>query len=251
MKRADHAIEIAKFKPCEGTTNPSLLYAAAQSPSYAHLLSKTIDYVKSLPSTVSPQDRLSVAADHLAVQFGAEIYRLTGRISTEVDASLSFDTPGTIVRALRIIDLYEREGVPRQSVRVKISATWEGIQAARELQRDHGVSCLVTVVFGMTQAVASAEAGVDAIAPYVGRIADWGRGKGYEGDLGVETVARIQDYLRRRGLGTKVMAASFRSVEHVMALAGIDLLTASPAILEALEEGGRDIVPVLTAESGK
>lgn len=164
---------------------------------------------------------------------------------------MSFDTKATVAGALRIIDLYKAEGVPKEDVRIKISATWEGIQAARILQREHGISCLVTVVFGLVQAITAAEAGADAIAPYVGRIADWGKAHGHAGDLGIETVSKIQDYLRKHGHDTKVMAASFRNVDQIRNLAGIDLLTASPAILEAVEADERKIGPVLTAESGK
>ena len=192
-----------------------------------------------------------MAVDFLAVQFGSQIHKLTGRVSTEVDVTLSFDTAATVAAALRIIDLYREQGVPKDQVRIKISATWEGIQAARVLQREHGISCLVTVVFGLAQAIAAAEAGADAIAPYVGRISDWGKLHGAEGDLGVTTVASIQNYLRKYGFQTKVMAASFRNVEQVRSLAGIDLLTAAPTIIEALGKETEPIVPKLTSETGK
>ncbi|KAH7139853.1 transaldolase 1 [Dactylonectria estremocensis] len=241
--------KIARFQASEGTTNPSLLYAAAQSSSYAALISKTISYAKALPSSVSDLERLSTAVDFLAVQFGTQIYKLTGKVSTEVDVTLSFDTTATVAAALRIIDLYKQEGVAKEQVRIKISATWEGIQAARILQSEYGISCLVTVVFSLVQAIAAAEAGVDAIAPYVGRIADWGKLHGAEGDLGVETVSEIQNYLRKYGSKTKVMAASFRNVNQVRDLAGIDLLTAAPVILEAVEKETEPIVAKLTAQS--
>ncbi|OAA63382.1 Transaldolase [Niveomyces insectorum RCEF 264] len=248
--------DIARFRPSEGTTNPTLLFLAAQKPAYAGLVDKALAYARDLPTATSLAERLSAAVDCLAVQFGAQIYKLTGRVSTEVDVALSFDTPATVRAALRIVQLYEAAGVPHNGVRIKISATWEGIEAARILQRDHGVSCLVTVVFGLAQAVAAAEAGADAVAPYVGRIADWGRAHGYangsgteELDLGVETVSRIQNHLRKYGFKTRVMAASFRSVDQVRQLAGIDLLTAAPGILEAVEKETEPIVPQLTAES--
>jgi transaldolase len=186
----------------------------------------------------------------LSVQFGKEIYKLTGRISTEVDVSLSFDTAGTVAAALRILELYAAEGIPKDKVRIKISATWEGIQATRILQKEHGASCLVTIVFGSVQAIAAAEAGADAIAPYVGRIADYGKQHGHQGDLGIETVSAIQNYLRKHNCSTQVMAASFRNVEQIRALAGIDLLTAAPSILELVEADSRLVVPVLTVESG-
>lgn len=243
--------EIARFNASEGTTNPSLLYAAAQSPSYANLIADTVSYAKTLPASVSAAERLSAAVDFLAVQFGTQIHKLTGKVSTEVDVALSFDTPATVASALRIIDLYQRQGVPKEQVRIKISATWEGVQAARILQKEHGISCLVTVVFGLAQAIVAAEAGADAVAPYVGRIADWGKLHGAEGDLGVATVSKIQNYLRKYGFQTKVMAASFRNVDQVRNLAGIDLLTAAPTILEAVEKEKEPIVPKLTRESGK
>jgi transaldolase len=150
-----------------------------------------------------------------------------------------------------VIALYKDVGVPKEKVRIKISATWEGIQAARILQRQHDISCLVTVVFGLPQAIAAAEADVDAIAPYVGRIADWGKLHGADGDLGVLTVSQIQNYLRKYNFRTQVMAASFRNTKQVRELAGIDLLTAAPSILEALDSETEPLVAVLTMESGK
>ncbi|KEY64561.1 hypothetical protein S7711_03626 [Stachybotrys chartarum IBT 7711] len=243
--------KIAQFEASEGTTNPSLLYAAAQNESYAELVADTISYTKSLPALVPIADRLTAAVDHLAVSFGTQIYKLTGRVSTEVDVSLSFNTPATIASGLRIIELYAKRGVPKEHVRIKISATWEGIQAAKVLQEDHGVSCLVTIVFGLAQAAAAAEAGVDAIAPYVGRIADWGKVHGYQGDHGVETVSAIVNYLRKYGYKTQVMAASFRNAKQVRDLAGIDLLTASPVILEAFQAEQEEIVPILNSESAQ
>ncbi|KAM0330791.1 hypothetical protein ACHAQA_003745 [Verticillium albo-atrum] len=243
--------KIERFSASEGTTNPSLLYAAAQKPAYSTLVSRSASYGNGLPGSLSKNERLAAAVDYLAVQFGSQIFRLTGKVSTEVDVSLSFDTAATIASALRIIDLYRKQGIAKENVRIKISATWEGIQAAKVLQKDHGISCLVTVVFGLIQAVAAAEAGVDAIAPYVGRIADWGKLHGSETDLGVETVTKIQCYLRKYGFRTKVMAASFRSPHQVRELAGIDLLTASPDILEALEMETELITPVLTQEAAE
>lgn len=185
------------------------------------------------------------------MQFGTQICKLTGKISTEADVTLSFDVQGTVAAARRIIALYEKEGVKKENVRIKISATWEGIQAAKILQREHGISCLITVVFSLVQVIAAAEAGVDAVAPYVGRMADWGKANGYQGDMGVDRVSEMQNYLRKFGFKTQVMAASFRNVDQVRGLAGIDLLTAAPAILKAVEAETEPIVPKLTAESGK
>ncbi|KAH8897609.1 transaldolase [Thozetella sp. PMI_491] len=238
--------KITNFKASEGTTNPSLLYQAAQNASYSSLLAETVAFAKSMPTSISEAERLSAAVDFLAVQFGTQIYKLTGKISTEVDVTLSFDTAATVASALRIIDLYTKQGVPKEGIRIKISATWEGIQAARILQAEHNVSCLVTIVFGMTQAIAAAEAGVDAIAPYVGRLSDWGALNGFKGDLGISTVSNIQNYLRKYGFKTQVMAASFRNVNQVTSLAGIDLLTAAPAILEAVEKETNPIEAKLT-----
>lgn len=197
---------------------------------------------------MTPAERLESAVDCLAVQFDARIYKITGRVSTEVDVTLSFDTAATVASALRVLELYRRQGVPKEAVRIKISATWEGIQAARILQREHYVSCLVTIVFGLVQAIAAAEAGADAIAPYVGRIADWGQRNGIEGDMGIRTVSLIQNYLRKHGFGTQVMAASFRNTNQVRALAGIDLLTASPSILAAVAAEQEPLLPKLTKE---
>ncbi|KAL2111782.1 hypothetical protein VUR80DRAFT_9344 [Thermomyces stellatus] len=242
--------KIAEFNASEGTTNPSLLYAAACNPAYESIISKTIAYAKSHPE-ISHDERLSLAVDFLAVQFGTQICKLTGKISTEADVTLSFDVQGTVAAARRIIALYEKEGVKKENVRIKISATWEGIQAAKILQREHGISCLITVVFSLVQVIAAAEAGVDAVAPYVGRMADWGKANGYQGDMGVDRVSEMQNYLRKFGFKTQVMAASFRNVDQVRGLAGIDLLTAAPAILKAVEAETEPIVPKLTAESGK
>ena len=144
---------IEKFKPSEGTTNPSLLYSAAQNPAYSSLLARTIKYAKSLEPPTPSQDRLQLAAEYLAVQFGTEIYKLTGRVSTEVDVIHSFNTDATTTAALRVISLYAAQGVPKEKVRIKISATWEGIKAASILTKEHGISVLITIVFGMVQAI--------------------------------------------------------------------------------------------------
>lgn len=227
------------------------MYKAAKDPTYESLIRAAVEYAKSLDTAVTSAERLSAAVDFLAVQFGTQIYSLTGRISTEVDVALSFDADATVASALRLLELYKAQGVPREAVRIKISGTWEGIQAARVLQRDHGASCLVTVVFSLVQAIAAAEAGVDAIAPYVGRLADWGRLHGIEGDHGVATVSKMQNYLRKFGYKTQVMAASFRTTTQVRALAGVDLLTASPEILEAMLRETEPVAPKLTRNTGK
>lgn len=173
----------------------------------------------------------------MAVLFGTEICRLTGRVSTEVDVRLSFDTAKTIKSALRIIDLYAEQGVPRERVRIKIAATWEGTEAAKVLERDHQISVLITIVFGLAQVAAAAAAGVTAIAPYVGRIDDWHKANGItmeSGDAGVGRVREMQRYLHARGSKTKIMAASFRNIHQCLDLSGIDLMTISPNVLSGL-----------------
>ena len=247
--------EIARFKPSEGTTNPSLLYQVAQLPQYRAILDETISFTKSLDGSLTTPERLDRAVEYLAVAFGTKIYDLTGGISTEADVTHSFDTEATVEAALRILKLYEQRNVPRTAVRIKISATWEGIQAARILERTHGVSVLITIVFGMSQAIAAAEAGVTCIAPYVGRIGDYFRAnpdapqiKGQ--DMGVSRVKDMQDYLRKYGYKTKIMAASFRNPEQAIALAGVDLLTIAPSILLKLEEMSGHVKAQLTEESG-
>jgi transaldolase len=247
--------EIAYFKPSEGTTNPSLLYQAAQLPKYAGIVQRSVAYAQSLDESLSKSQRLNRAAEYLAVEFGVEIYKLTGGISTEADVAISFDVSATIDAALRIIELYRQHGIPKGAVRIKISATWEGIQAARVLEKEHGISVLITVVFGITQAIAAAEVGVGCIAPYVGRIGDWHKANDPASqasglDMGVEKVKEMQNYLRKYGFKTKVMGASFRNTEQVISLAGIDYLTIAPAILKQLEEKIEDVPAQVTAETG-
>ncbi|RAO68031.1 uncharacterized protein BHQ10_004043 [Talaromyces amestolkiae] len=252
---------IARFKPSEGTTNPSLLYFAAQQPAYAELVNSTIQYARNLPTDiVSAEDaRVERAVEYLGVLFGTEIYHLTGRVSTEVDVRHSFNTSETIKAALRIIELYKAQGVPKEAVRIKISATWEGIQAGRILEREHGVSVLITIVFGMVQAITAAEAGVTCIAPYVGRIGDWFRAHQTSPsdsaesaeDMGVTRVRQMQNYLRKYNHRTHVMGASFRNTEQVKALAGVDLLTIAPSILENLESDSGEVVPQVTTNTAQ
>jgi transaldolase len=245
--------DIAEFAPEEGTTNPSLILQAAKDPAYAGLVAKAVEYAKSQDPAAA--DASARGAEYLSVLFGAEIYKITGRVATEIDVTLSFDTNETIAAALRVIDLYSTQGIPKEAIRVKISATWEGIQAARVLESQHGISCLVTIVFGLTQAIAAAEAGVSCIAPYVGRIGDWYRVHGTSEtkfvDMGVKTVQDIQNYLRKFGYSTKMMAASFRNTQQVRDLAGADLLTISPQILRQFNNEDVSVEPKLTASTGK
>lgn len=226
------------------------MYAAAKQAEFAPLLERTAQFAKSL--NVDSAKKLELAAEFLAVQFGTEIYKLTGRVSTEVDIVHSFNTEETVTAALRVIDLYAAQGVPKESVRIKISATWEGIKAASILTKEHGLSVLITIVFGMVQAITAAEAGVACIAPYVGRISDWHKAHGVtDRDMGVETVTNIQNYLRKYGYSTQVMGASFRNTAQAKNLAGVDLLTIGPSILELLEAEKEAVKPLLTTESGK
>lgn len=232
-----------------------MLFQAAQLPKYAAIVRHSVAYARSLDESLSESQRLDRAVEYLAVEFGVEIYRLTGGISTEADVALSFDTSATVDAALRIIGLYHHFGVPKEAVRIKISATWEGIQAARILESKHGISVLITVVFGITQAIAAAEAGASCVAPYVGRIGDWHKANDPEAersglDMGVEKVKEMQNYLRKYGYKTKVMGASFRNTGQVTSLAGTDYLTISPAILKQLEGRIEDVPPQLTAETG-
>ena len=245
--------DIAQFKPSEGTTNPSLLFLAAQQPEHAGVLTRTVEYIRSLDRSLTTAEKLDRGVEYLAVQFGTEIYKLTGGISTEADVTLSFNTAATVAAALRIIDLYKENGVPKEAVRVKISATWEGIQASRVLENEHGVSTLVTVVFSLTQVIAAAEAGATCVAPYVGRIGDWYLANGDKSgrDRGIERTQEMQNYLRKYNFKTKVMGASFRTVDQIVPLAGIDYLTIVPSVLRELEKSEIEVQPQLTTESGK
>jgi transaldolase len=224
------------LRPTDATTNPSLILKAVQQPAYRPLLADTVRAYRAA-STAELADRLLVA-------FGREILRIVpGRVSTEVDARLSFDTRGTVERARGLIALYEAAGVARERVLIKIAATWEGIQAARVLQAE-GVRCNLTLLFSLPQAVACAEAGAQLISPFVGRIYDWYKKSAGAGwveaehagaqDPGVQSVTRIYHYYKRFGIKTEVMGASFRNIGQILALAGCDLLTISPELLNQL-----------------
>jgi len=224
---------IKAFEPVDCTTNPTLILKAAQMPAYAHLVEEAIVWGR------SHNEVTSRVTDRLAVNFGAELTRIVpGRVSTEVDANLSFDTGGTIAKAHAIIADYESRGISRDRVLIKIAATWEGIQAARQLQAE-GIDCNMTLVFSLTQAVACAEAGAFLISPFIGRILDWhskAEGKTFtaETDPGVVSVRQIYAYYKAYDLRTAVMGASFRNKGEIEALAGCDRLTIAPALLEEL-----------------
>lgn len=235
------------YQPQDATTNPSLILAAAEMPQYQHLIDKAIEYGKANGSTV--EEQVSAASDKLFVLFGCEILRLVpGRVSTEVDARLSFDVEGNIEKAKKLIGLYEEEGFGKERILIKLASTWEGIQAAKILEEEHGIHCNLTLLFSFCQAVACAEAGVTLISPFVGRVLDWylaaEKRSSYpiEEDPGVLRVKEIYQYYKKFGYKTVVMGASFRNVDEVKALAGIDLVTVSPKLLESLN-GSSDPVP--------
>jgi transaldolase len=228
---------IARFRPQDATTNPSLILKAAQHPRYRPLFDEAIAAAAGAPR----DERLADVVDQLFVGFGRRILELVpGRVSTEVDARLSFDTDATERKARRLIDLYERAGVSRERVLIKIASTWEGIRAAERLEHD-GIHCNLTLLFSFAQAVACADAGVTLISPFVGRIYDWYRkARGVEDiasdeDPGVASVTRIYHYYKKFGYETQVMGASFRKTTQIVDLAGCDLLTISPDLLAKLE----------------
>jgi transaldolase len=226
---------IRAFHPTDCTTNPSLILKAAQMPAYAHLVDEAALWAKShgLPS--------SAAVDRVAINFGEELAKIVpGRVSTEVDADLSFDVDKTVEKARAIIAEYERRGVGRERILIKIAATWEGIRAAERLQKE-GIDCNLTLLFSLAQAVACADAGVFLISPFVGRILDWhvkaeGRSFAPAEDPGVLSVRRIYAYYKAYGVKTVVMGASFRSQGEIEELAGCDRLTIAPALLESLSK---------------
>lgn len=230
---------IAKYKPVDATTNPSLLYKAAQLPQYESLIQGSVDWVKSIE--IPADEKLEVLSDKLAVSIGCEILKLIpGRISTEVDARLSFDIESSILRARRIIAFYEDEGIGKERVLIKLASTWEGIKAAEVLEAE-GINCNLTLMFTTVQAVAAAEAGAFLISPFVGRILDWyKKSEGVdsypaEEDPGVLSVRNIYNLYKDRGFKTVVMGASFRNVGEIQALAGCDRLTIGPQFLEELQ----------------
>ena len=245
---------IAEYKPQDATTNPSLLYHAAQKPQYQHLVDDALEYAIHFPGDRAA--RTEAFMDRLLVNFGCEILKIVpGRVSTEVNAGLSFDTDGTLAKARKLIGLYDAAGISRERVLIKIASTWEGIRAAEQLERE-GVHCNLTLLFSFAQAVACAEAGVTLISPFVGRIYDWykkerGGDIPPEEDPGVASVARIYNYFKKFGYKTQVMGASFRNVHQIVRLAGCDLLTISPDLLAQLEKTQGEVTRFLSVESAK
>ena len=243
---------IAEYRPQDSTTNPSLLLKAAQQPRYRALVDKAFHASASVSGSAAV--RTEAFMDHLSVAFGEEILKIIpGRVSTEVDARLSFDTDGTLAKARRLIALYEQSSVARERILIKVGSTWEGIRAAEKLERE-GIHCNLTLLFSFAQAVACAEAGVTLISPFVGRIYDWyKKQRGAEipphDDPGVQSVTRIYHYYKKHGYTTQVMGASFRRVEQIVQLAGCDLLTISPELLEELQNAPGEITPALTPQA--
>lgn len=245
---------ILKFKPQDSTTNPSLITAAAQLPQYRTLVDDVLKKAKGeLGGTASDKDVATLAFRRLAVAFGVKILAaIPGRVSTEVDARLSFDREATLKEARNIIEQYDKLGISRDRVLVKIASTWEGIQAAKELEEEN-IHCNLTLLFGMHQAVACAEAKVTLISPFVGRILDWYKHstkQDYKGaeDPGVQSVTAIYNYFKKFGYKTVVMGASFRNISEITELAGCDLLTISPKLLEELDSTEGELTRKLSPE---
>ncbi|HJV68310.1 transaldolase [Ideonella sp.] len=245
--------QLAQYAPRDATTNPSLILKAVQQPDYAPLLQETVAAHRGSP--------LPDLVDEVLVRFGREILEIVpGRVSTEVDARLSFDTAATIARAHHLIALYEAAGVARERVLIKVASTWEGIQAAKALEHE-GIHCNLTLLFSFCQAVACGEAGVTLISPFVGRIYDWYKkqaGAAWNeaamagaNDPGVRSVAQIFNHYKHFGVETEVMGASFRNIGQIVALAGCDLLTISPDLLAQLQAGEAPLAPALDAADAR
>ena len=248
---------IENVKPQDATTNPSLITAAAEMPQYAPIVDGVLaDAKKRLGEDASDQDVAKDAFKHLAVAFGKRILAIVpGRVSTEVDARASYDTEKTLKQAHDIIKLYAEQGISKERVLIKIASTWEGFRAAEQLEKE-GIHCNLTLLFGIHQAVAAADAKVTLISPFVGRILDWYKkdtGKDYHGadDPGVQSVTRIYNYYKHFGHKTVVMGASFRNIGEIRELAGCDLLTISPTLLHELEATQEDLPRKLDPEKAK
>jgi len=242
------------YKPQDATTNPSLILAAAKKPEYARLIDVAIKYAKEKGGDLDTQ--AAHATDRLLVEFGKEILAIIpGRCSTEVSADLSFDKEATKAKAKELIALYKSVGIDKSRVLIKIASTWEGIQAARDLEAEDDIHCNLTLLFGFAQAVACAEAKVTLISPFVGRILDWYKKQNPDADYagekdpGVQSVQKIFNYYKQHGYKTIVMGASFRNVGEIKALAGVDFLTIAPKLLEELKNSTEPVPKKLEAES--
>ena len=245
---------IKQYQPQDATTNPSLVLKAAQMPQYAHLLTEAKQWASAQGG--NSQAQMDNTCDYLAVAIGKVILSaVPGRISTEVDSRLSFDTDATVARALKIIDLYRQQGVSKDRVLIKIAATWEGIQAGKKLE-EQGINCNLTLLFSFAQAIACAEAGVYLISPFVGRIMDWHKAaRKVEGfapaeDPGVISVSKIYHYYKQHNYSTVVMGASFRNTQEIEQLAGCDRLTISPSLMQDLADDSEILVQKLDSKKG-
>ncbi|WP_019540923.1 transaldolase [Proteiniphilum acetatigenes] len=246
---------IEAYKPVDATTNPSLIYTASQDPKYASLVDDAIAYGKTQLTGKSGQ--LAKAMDKLAVNFGLKILEIVpGRVSTEVDARLSFDTEASLIKARELIALYETSGISRERILIKLASTWEGIKAAEILEKE-GIHCNLTLLFSFAQAVACAEAGVRLISPFVGRILDWYKKErgvpeiAAHEDPGVLSVKKIFNYYKKFGYKTQVMGASFRNIGEIVELAGCELLTIAPKFLKELENTEGVLVRKLSEEAAR
>jgi len=246
---------IAKYKPQDATTNPSLILAASKKPEYAKLMGPAIEYGIKHGKTIDEQ--VDASLDRLLVEFGKEILAIVpGKVSTEVDARFSFSTHDSVEKALHIIELYKSIGIPKERILIKIASTWEGIKAAHILQSKHNINCNLTLMFSLPQAIAAAEAGAFLISPFVGRILDWYKAAmkkefpAHE-DPGVKSVQAIFNYYKKFGYSTIVMGASFRSLGEITELAGCDYLTISPNLLEELYNSTEPVPKKLDAASAK
>ena len=246
---------IRRVKPQDATTNPSLLFNAAQKQEYQHFVHDALEEADKQGG--SEKQKTEAFMDRLAVSFGREILKIIpGRVSTEVDASLSFDTEASMAKARHLIDMYDKLGISRERVLIKVASTWEGIRAAEQLEKQ-GIHCNLTLLFSFAQAVACAEAKVTLISPFVGRIYDYykkekgGADIPIDEDPGVASVTRIYNYFKKFDYKTQVMGASFRKIEQIERLAGCDLLTISPDLLDKLKERQDELKPALTVEGAK
>ncbi len=244
--------EIKKYKPTDSTTNPSLILAASSKPDYQFLIEEAVVYGKKHGKT--PATQVELATDKVFINFGLEILKIIpGRVSTEVDAHLSFDVEGSIQKARQLISLYEAAGIDRKRILIKLASTWEGAKAAQLLEKEH-IHCNMTLMFSLGQAIACAEAGATLISPFVGRILDWyKKAEGKESyppaeDPGVKSVTQIYNYYKNMGFSTQIMGASFRNTDEILELAGCDLLTIAPKFLEELHQAEGPVPQKLSPE---
>lgn len=247
--------EIKKFQPTDATTNPSLILAAASLPEYQHLIDEAISYAKN--KNLTKEEEKSLIMDRIFVNFGLEILKIVpGRVSTEVDARLSFDVEGSLKKAKRFIEMYEKAGIPRERVLIKLSSTWEGILTAEKLEKE-GIHCNMTLMFSMAQAVGCAQARATLISPFVGRILDWyKKAEGKDSyppaeDPGVISVTQIYNYYKSFDIKTQIMGASFRNSDEILELAGCDLLTIAPKLLAELQKAEGTVTKKLDPSHAK